>query len=437
MSFSMYELIDLKKNGHKLSTDSIKWIITQYTAGKIPDYQMSAMLMCIFLKGMDERETADLTNAMLYSGKVLNFSTKNVVDKHSTGGIGDKTSFILAPIAAAAGVKVPMIAGRGLGFTGGTVDKIEAITGFNTKMNLDDFKKMVEKEGIVLIGQTPEIAPADKMIYALRDVTATIESIPLITASIMSKKLAEGANGMVLDIKYGTGAFMREKKQAKLLANSLIKTAKRFDKKVVALITDMNQPLGKMVGHSLELVECFEILKGNGDQRLIDLSLELAAYMVLVGGVEKNIEAARKKVNTVWRDGSAFKCLERMIKLQGGDTSCLHDYSKLPHCSEKTIIKAERNGYVKNFKNSEIGMQLLELGGGRKTKDDKIDFAVGFEFNVQIGDKVKKGETLLTVYHHKNQSNTVSKMHAKFNKEIIEFSATRVKPIKLIEAVMK
>jgi pyrimidine-nucleoside phosphorylase len=245
--FKVYPLIDKKKKGEKLSPKEIKWFIQNYTEKKIEDYQMSAMLMAMFIRGLDVTETAALTDAMLESGEQLKFTGKNVIDKHSTGGIGDKASFILAPIASAAGVKVPMIAGRGLGHTGGTVDKIEAIKGFNTALDLKAFQEKLNQEGIVLIGQTPEIAPADRLIYALRDVTATIDSIPLITASIMSKKLAEGANGIVFDIKCGTGAFMRTQKDAKALGNSLIATAKRFKKKAVALVTDMNQPLGNAV----------------------------------------------------------------------------------------------------------------------------------------------------------------------------------------------
>lgn len=254
-NFQVYSLIDKKKKGGKLSDREINWFIQNFTKGVIADYQMSAMLMCMFLKGMDVSETASLTDAMLKSGDQLKFKGRNVIDKHSTGGVGDKASFILAPIAAAAGVKVPMIAGRGLGHTGGTVDKIEAISGFKTNLDLKTFQQKLDREGLVLIGQTPEIAPADRLIYALRDVTATVDSIPLITASIMSKKLAEGANGIVFDIKYGTGAFMKDVKDARALAKSLITTSKRFKKKAVALITDMNQPLGNTAGHSNELIE--------------------------------------------------------------------------------------------------------------------------------------------------------------------------------------
>ena len=270
-NFSMYEIIDKKKRGKKLSKEEIDWVVQGLMKKKIADYQMTAFLMAIFLKGMTTEETAYLTDAMLYSGKVLSFEGQNVVDKHSTGGIGDKASFILAPIAAACGVKVPMIAGRGLGFTGGTVDKIESVKGFKTNLSLEEFQKRLNKKGIVLIGQTKEIAPADGLIYALRDVTATIDSIPLITASIMSKKLAEGANGIVMDIKSGSGAFMGSISDARKLAKSIIGTAKRFDKKSVALITNMDQPLGNAVGNSLEMIESVEVLKGNGPKDITEI----------------------------------------------------------------------------------------------------------------------------------------------------------------------
>ncbi|MFL5784128.1 MAG: thymidine phosphorylase, partial [Bacteriovoracaceae bacterium] len=293
--YQVYGLIDKKKNGEKLTRDEVMWFIQGYTTNIIPDYQMSAMLMAMFLKGMDVTETAALTDAMLESGAQVKFPGKNVIDKHSTGGIGDKASFILAPIAAAAGVKVPMIAGRGLGHTGGTIDKIEAVRGFRTALDLDTFRERLLKDNLVLMGQTPEIAPADRLIYALRDVTATIDSIPLITASIMSKKLAEGANGIVFDIKTGTGAFMRETKDARALGKSLIATSKRFKKKAVALITDMNQPLGCAVGHTHEIIESVETLKGNGPKDLTDLSVALAAHMIHIAGVEKTFARAEAK----------------------------------------------------------------------------------------------------------------------------------------------
>jgi pyrimidine-nucleoside phosphorylase len=431
-NFQVYNLIDKKKKGATLTAPEIKWLINQYTAGVLPDYQMAAMLMAIFIQGMTTAETAALTDAMLESGKMLKFPGKNVIDKHSTGGIGDKASFILAPIASAAGVKVPMIAGRGLGHTGGTVDKIEAIKGFKTNLDLDQFQEKLNSEGIVLIGQTEEIAPADRLIYALRDVTATIDSIPLITASIMSKKLAEGANGIVFDIKTGSGAFMRETKQARLLAKSLIQTTKRFKKKAVALITDMNQPLGNMVGHSNEIIESIETLRGKGPKDLTDLSLALAAHMIHLAGVEKTYDKALKKAELMVSSGKALREFRKLLISQGGDERVIDNYSLLPQAPLTTEVKSTRAGYVKTFKNDQIGLLLIELGGGRKTKTDQIDHGVGFVFNKKIGDQVRKGETIFTIHHHPHQKAVVESIKHVFLKEVVTLSATKVKKPKLI-----
>lgn len=430
--FQVYPLIDKKKRGERLSADEIKWFIQGYTENRIPDYQMSAMLMAMFLKGMDTAETAGLTDAMLESGKQLQFFGKNVIDKHSTGGVGDKASFILAPIASAAGVKVPMIAGRGLGHTGGTVDKIEAVKGFKTQLDLDAFSEKLNKEGLVLIGQTPEIAPADRLIYALRDVTATIDCVPLITASIMSKKLAEGANGIVFDIKTGTGAFMRTTKDARTLAKSLIATSKRFKKKAVALITDMNQPLGNEVGHSNEIIESIETLKGRGPKDLTDLSLALAAHMIHIAGIEKTFDKALKTANEMVSSGKALEEFKKLLLSQGGDVNVVDDYSLLPMAKKKTEIKAPKTGHIKMFDNTLIGLLLIELGGGRKIKTDVIDFGVGFTFHKKIGDHVKKGEAIFTITHHENQNDIVENIKTRFLKEALTMSAAKVKTPKLI-----
>lgn len=430
--FQVYTLIDKKKRGERLTEKEIKWFIQNYTDHKIPDYQMSAMLMAMFIRGMDTAETAALTDAMLESGKQLKFPGKNVIDKHSTGGIGDKASFILAPIASAAGVKVPMIAGRGLGHTGGTVDKIEAVKGFNTALDLDTFSEKLNKDGIVLIGQTPEIAPADRLIYALRDVTATIDSIPLITASIMSKKLAEGANGIVFDIKCGTGAFMRTQKDARALGKSLIATAKRFKKKAVALITDMNQPLGNEIGHSNEIIESIETLKGNGPKDLTDLSVILAAHMIHLAGVEKTFEKAHKKAMEMVSSGKALDEFRKLIESQGGDIRVIDDYSLLPMAEVKTEVVAPKSGYIKMFDNTKIGLLLIELGGGRKSKEDVIDHGVGFTFHKKIGDRVKKGEPIFTITHHAHQKDIVENIKTRFTKEVLTMSTQKVRTPKLI-----
>lgn len=431
-NFQVYPLIDKKKKGGKLSDSEIKWFIQGYTDQKIPDYQMSAMLMAMFIKGMDVAETASLTDAMLESGEQLKFTGKNVIDKHSTGGIGDKASFILAPIASAAGVKVPMIAGRGLGHTGGTVDKIEAISGFNTAIDLKSFQEKLNSQGLVLIGQTPDIAPADRLIYALRDVTATIDSVPLITASIMSKKLAEGANGIVFDIKTGTGAFMQTTKDARALGKSLIQTSKRFKKKAVALITDMNQPLGNTVGHSHEIIESIDTLKGNGPKDLTDISVILAAHMIHLAGVEKTFEKAHANARSQLISGRALEEFRKLLKSQNGDDRVIDDYSLLPQAKAETKVLAPKSGYIKMFQNSEIGLLLIELGGGRKMKTDLIDHAVGFTFHKKIGSKVKKGEPIFTIHHHPHQAKIAEDIKNKFLKTVLTMSIAKVRTPKLI-----
>ena len=423
--FTMYQLLEKKKHGLELSPDEIQWMINGLLDKSVAEYQMTAMLMAIYLNGMSKKETAELTKAMLNSGRKLNFDDPTVVDKHSTGGIGDKTSFILAPIAAACGVKVPMIAGRGLGHTGGTVDKVEAIPGFKTNLSMDEFETRLMKDSLVLMGQTPEIAPADRIIYALRDVTATIDSIPLITASIMSKKLAEGANGIVMDIKVGSGAFMSTKSDAKKLAKSILYTAKDYDKKCVPLLTNMNQPLGKAVGHTLELIECFEVLKDNGPKDLTDLSIELAAHMIRLAGKAKTQSAAVKQAKQAVKSGAALKVFEKLIKDQGGDPGVLHNYDLMDLAQTRTEVLAPKDGYLKSFANKEIGFLCTELGGGRKVKTDQIDFGVGFYFHKKIGDKIKKGESLLTIYHRDNQLDTVTTVSEALTEDVIKIGRTK------------
>ena len=326
------ELIKKKRENQKLSTDEIKFLIKNYTNGKIPDYQFTAFLMATFFNGMSVEETAALTEAMLYSGTVINLDSiaGAKVDKHSTGGVGDKTSLILAPIVAAAGVNVPMISGRGLGHTGGTLDKLDAIPGFRTDVNLTQYKNIIKKCGMVLASQTKNIVPADKLMYALRDVTATVESIPLITGSIMSKKLAEGIDGLVLDIKTGSGAFMKELKDAKILAKSLINTAKAFDKKVIGIITDMNQPLGNYIGNWLEVVESVEALQGKDIPDLMTVTHKLSGAMIYLGGKASSINDGIEISKEMIKNGKAFDKFVEIVKLLKGDTSVLTDLSKYP-----------------------------------------------------------------------------------------------------------
>lgn len=424
-NYSAYNIIQKKRDKRKLSKEEINWFINGLTAGEVADYQMTALLMAIFLNGMDVEETAALTDAMLYSGKVLNFPEQHYIDKHSTGGVGDKASFILAPIAAACGVKVPMIAGRGLGHTGGTIDKIEAIKGFKTELPLEEFEKLLKERGLVLIGQTKEIAPADKKIYALRDVTGTVESIPLITASIMSKKLAEGAKGIVMDIKTGNGAFMSKLADAKKLAASIRNTGLRFDKNMMTMITDMSEPLGLAVGNSLEIIESIETLKGNGPKDLTEVSVALAGGMIYLAGLSKDLKEGMKKAQKSIDDGSALEKFRDLIKNQGGDEKVVDDYSRLPQTKHSTIVKATKAGYVTAMECNELGKHCVKLGGGRTKTGEKIDFAVGFIMNKKIGDQVKKGEALMTIYHHENQIAVVNEIAKAVTTKNITIAATK------------
>lgn len=423
---SMYNILERKKHSQKLTNEEIQFVVNGLMTEEVKDYQMAAFLMACYCKGLDVTETAALTDAMLYSGKTLSFDDKAIVDKHSTGGIGDKTSFILAPIAAACGVKVPMIAGRGLGFTGGTVDKVEAIPGFKTDLNLEEFEKRLLENGIVLIGQTEEIAPADKRIYALRDVTATIDNIALITASIMSKKLAEGANGIVMDIKVGSGAFMRDIESARDLAKSINDTAKRFDKNSICLLTNMDQPLGQAVGHSLEIIESIETLKGNGPKDLTELSLHLAAHMIHIAGKADSFDDALSKATKSIEDGSALIEFKKLILAQGGNAEVVEDYSILPMASEKLDVLADKDGYIESFITNEVGFQCTELGGGRKVKSDTIDYGVGFIVHKKIGDQVAKNEKIITIYHNPSQKQAAEEVAEKMKDKIIGVSSVKI-----------
>ncbi|MCH8032991.1 MAG: thymidine phosphorylase [Bacteroidetes bacterium] len=430
------ELIIKKRTGKALSKEEIIFLINSYTKGKTPDYQFSALLMAILLKGMTKTETSHLTKAMLHSGKVIDLSSIKgpKVDKHSTGGVGDKTSLILAPIVAAAGVNVPMISGRGLGHTGGTLDKLESIPGFRTDLSLKEYKSVLKKCGAVLIGQTKDIAPADKLIYSLRDVTGTVESIPLITGSIMSKKLAEGIDGLVLDVKTGSGAFMRETKDAIELANSLISTAKAFNKKVIAFITDMNQPLGDYIGNWLEVYESIKILRGEQKGDLLDLSLNLSGAMIYLGGIagsiKRGVEIAKEQIN----NGKAFEKFVQMVELQGGSTKFILHPEKYPKSKFITKLKSTKDGYVKGINTFQIGMAALELGAGRKTKTDKIDPKAGIVFKIKLGGKIKKGGVVAELH-----SQSMDKINTA--KEIIlnaiTFSKQKTTKPKLIKRIIK
>ncbi len=429
------ELIRKKRDGRSLTADEIKFLVSNYTKKKIPDYQFSSFLMSGFLNGFSKKETLALTESMLYSGKIidLNGIKGSKIDKHSTGGVGDKTSIILAPVAAAAGINVPMISGRGLGHTGGTLDKLESIPGFNTGLNLKEYKSVIKKCGAVLIGQTSEIAPADKLIYSLRDVTATVESIPFITASIMSKKLAEGIDGLVLDVKTGSGAFMKNMRDSVTLANSLMDTAKVFNKKVIALITDMNQPLGNYIGNWLEIYESIKVLQGEVKGDVYELSVALAGVMIYLGNKASSINEGIKIAKEQIAGGKAFEKFIEMVSLQGGDIKYITNperYLKAKYIEE---IKSKGNGYLQEVDNFALGMAALELGAGRKTKEDKIDHKAGIIFNYKIGNYIKRGDVIAEL--HSSSKQKLEQVKKDFLR-IIKLSDKPVKGPKLIKKTM-
>lgn len=430
------ELIKKKRDKEELSQSEINFMISSYTKGKIPDYQFAAFLMACYLNGLNKDETAALTEAMLYSGKIIDLSKIKgaKIDKHSTGGVGDKTSLILAPIAAAAGVNVPMISGRGLGHTGGTLDKLESIPGFRTNLNLREYNSVIKKSGAVLIGQTKDIAPADKLIYALRDVTATVESIPLITGSIMSKKLAEGIDGLVLDVKTGSGAFMRKTSDAKKLAYSLMNTAKAFNKNVMAFITDMNQPLGNYIGNWLEVYESVQVLKGEVKNELLQLSCSLSGAMIFLARKSSSLNEGIEISHEMIDSGKAFNKFKQIVKLQGGDVSFIDDPDKYPKSKFTKEIKLNSSGYIKSIDTYQIGMAALELGAGRLTKDDIIDPKSGIIFFNKIGDKINSGDAVVKIFtDKKSQINPVTKKII----DAIKLSSVKVKKPRLIKEIIE
>ena len=430
------ELIRKKREGNQLSEVEIDFLIGNYSNGKIPDYQFAAFLMAAYLKGMNKTETAYLTRSMLNSGKVINLREirGKKIDKHSTGGVGDKTSLILAPIVASLGINVPMISGRGLGHTGGTLDKLDSIPGFRTSLSLSRYESVLKKCGAVLIGQTKDIAPADKLIYALRDVTATVESIPLITGSIMSKKLAEGIDGLVLDVKTGSGAFMKGQKDAQALAESLIDTAKTFNKKVIAFITDMNQPLGNYIGNWLEVYETVKVLRGEKEGDVLDLSLELAGAMIYLGNKASSIKEGAELAKEQIKNGKAFDKFLQIVKLQGGNTRFLVNPELYPKAKySKKVSLLNKSGFVKAIDSYSVGMASLELGAGRKTKEDIIDPTAGITFNVKIGDGLKNDSVI--AYLHSSSLLKIRKAE-QILKSAIDISKSKVSKPKLIKKII-
>lgn len=398
----MYDLIQKKKAGAELTREEIDWMVQGYTKGDIPDYQMSAMTMAICFTGMNERETGDLTLSMRDSGDTVDLSSISgiKVDKHSTGGVGDKTSIALLPLVSSLGVKLAKMSGRGLGHTGGTIDKLEAIPGFKTDMSMDAFIAQVNDIGMAIMGQTADLAPADKKLYALRDVTATVDQMSLIASSIMSKKLAAGADAIVLDVKSGSGAFMKEFDDAKALAEAMVKIGKHAGKNCRAVITNMDEPLGRAVGNAIEVREAIDTLKGKGPEDFTKLVLALGSRMVLCAGLAADLKDAEDKLKAAISDGSALAQLKRFISAQGGDPSVADDTDKLKLAEGVMELKADRDGYVQRIICDEVGICSLMLGGGREKKSDEIDPSAGIYLYKKVGDEVKAGDVMAVLYHN-------------------------------------
>jgi pyrimidine-nucleoside phosphorylase len=429
------DLIEKKRDRKELARDEVAFLIRGYTRDEIPDYQMAAWLMAAFLNGMSEAETQALVEEMLHSGVTLTHDqiAEPKVDKHSTGGVGDKTSLVIAPVAAACGVAVPMISGRALAHTGGTLDKLEAIPGFRTGLSLDEFRDVLKRCGLALIGQTKEIAPADRKLYALRDLTATVPFQPFMCASIMSKKLAEGIDGLVLDVKTGNGAFMREFEDARNLARMMASTGRAMGKRVVALITDMNQPLGRWVGNAVETMEAIETLRGDLEGDFAELCLELAARMLIAGGVESDLDIARDKARDAITSGRALERFRACVEAQGGDPRVFDDTKLLPQAGEQRVITAGRKGVIVGVETDEIGRVVMGWGGGRRRLEDRIDHAVGLRLHAKIGDQVDAGDPLVTAYY--NDVSKIEEMSARLRAAYrIGGSAPKSEP--LIKAVV-
>jgi pyrimidine-nucleoside phosphorylase len=395
------DIIISKREGRTLSRDEIRFFVEGVTAGTLPDYQASALLMAILLRGMNAEETAWLTDAMVHSGVRVDLGEIPgvKVDKHSTGGVGDKTSLVLAPLAAACGVPVPMMSGRGLGHTGGTLDKLEAIPGFRVNLSLEEMKSALARAGCAMIGQTAQIAPADKKLYALRDVTGTIESIPLISASIMSKKIAEGIDALVLDVKTGRGAFMKTEADSRRLAESLVSIGNASGVKTEAIITAMDSPLGRAVGNALEVIECIEVLKGGGPPDLVEVSVELAARMLVLGKVAADLAAAAEQVRRAIGSGAGLERFRQIIEIQGGDPKVVDDYGRLPHVPDRHVVAANRGGFVTALDAELVGRASVALGAGRDRVEDPVDPAVGIMVVAKPGDAVRAGDPVLEMQY--------------------------------------
>ena len=396
----MVDLIEKKRNGKELTEQEIRWIIKNYTENTIEDYQMSALLMAIYFQGMNQVEASTLTTAMVESGDQIDLSKINgvKVDKHSTGGVGDTTTIILAPLVASVGIPVAKMSGRGLGHTGGTLDKLEAIPGFHIEFTNQEFINNVNEHKIAVIGQSGNLTPADKKIYALRDVTATVNSIPLIASSIMSKKIAAGSDAIVLDVKVGSGAFMKDNEQATELAKTMVDIGSQVNRQTMAVVSDMSQPLGKAIGNALEIKEAINVLRGEGPEDLTELVLTLGSQMVVLGQQANNLDEARQMLEEAIQSGKALDKLKEFIVIQGGDESIVDNPDKLPQAKFEIQLPAKESGVVSEMTADQIGVASMKLGAGRETKDQEINMAVGIILNKKIGDAVKEGESLLTIY---------------------------------------
>jgi pyrimidine-nucleoside phosphorylase len=405
----MVDLIEKKRDGQELSTEEINFIINGYTEGSIPDYQISALTMAIYFKGMTQRERADLTMAMVESGDQIDLSQIEgiKVDKHSTGGVGDTTTLVLGPLVAAVGVPIAKMSGRGLGHTGGTIDKLESVKGFHVEIENEEFIELVNKNKIAVIGQSGNLTPADKKLYALRDVTATVDSIPLIASSIMSKKIAAGADAIVLDVKTGAGAFMKTLDDSRELAKAMVRIGNNVGRRTMAVISDMSQPLGYAIGNALEVKEAIDTLKGEGPEDLTDLCLTLGSHMVYLADKASSLAEARTLLENVIKDGSALDKFKVFLSSQGGDASIVDDPSKMPQAKFTFELEAKEDGYVAEIIADEVGTAAMILGAGRATKESVIDLAVGLVLQKKIGDKVKKGESLVTIYSNFEDVNEV------------------------------
>lgn len=431
----MYDIITKKRNGYQLLKEEIEYVVKGFTNGEIPDYQMSALLMAIYFSGMNEEETLSLTMAMATSGDMLDLSGIEgiKVDKHSTGGVGDKTSLVVGPMVAALNVPVAKMSGRGLGHTGGTIDKLESIPGFQTAIPEEEFIKNVNEIKMAIVGQTANLAPADKKMYALRDVTATVDSMPLIASSIMSKKLASGADAIVLDVKTGSGAFMKQEKDAISLAREMVQIGNGAGKDTVAVVTNMDQPLGVGIGNALEVKEAINTLKGEGPDDLLELSCVLGAQMLMAAHVTDNLEDGIDKLKETITNGSALNKFREFIEYQGGNAEVINNLDLLPKASIVMDILAEKNAFVKKIDTSEVGMVSLILGGGRETKESMIDMSVGIELKKKVGDRVEKDDVVATIYANDLEKLKLAKERLE---QAYEFSKTPVNKQQLIKWII-